>query len=116
MAGATHILVPGMPDLGLTPHYLAMGPTQAAEATDFSFGFDQTLQAELKVNFPLTSAVALRDLNYCVPITHTWRIGVRFSTLGWTGLLAGLQLATFSASLAVSLDGWFVEVYPLRRQ
>jgi phospholipase/lecithinase/hemolysin len=45
--GATHILVPGMPDLGLTPFYLSMGPSQAAQATAFSFAFDQALQAGL---------------------------------------------------------------------
>jgi len=40
--GATHILVPGMPDLGLTPRYIG-NPS----ATAFSFAFDQALQANL---------------------------------------------------------------------
>jgi phospholipase/lecithinase/hemolysin len=40
--GATHILVPGMPDMGLTPAY---NGDQAATA--FSFAFDQALQASL---------------------------------------------------------------------
>jgi cholinesterase len=40
--GATHILVPGMPDLGLTPAYFGN-----ANATAFSFAFDQALQANL---------------------------------------------------------------------
>ena len=40
--GATHILVPGMPDMGLTPAYYG---DQAA--TGFSFAFDQALQASL---------------------------------------------------------------------
>jgi phospholipase/lecithinase/hemolysin len=40
--GATHILVPGMPDLGLTPAYFGN-----ASATAFSFAFDQALQANL---------------------------------------------------------------------
>jgi phospholipase/lecithinase/hemolysin len=40
--GATHILVPGMPDLGLTPAYYAN-----ASATAFSFAFDQALRASL---------------------------------------------------------------------
>jgi phospholipase/lecithinase/hemolysin len=40
--GATHILVPGMPDLGLTPAYFG-----DANATAFSFAFDQALQANL---------------------------------------------------------------------
>ena len=40
--GATHILVPGMPDLGLTPAYFG-----DPNATGFSFAFDQALQANL---------------------------------------------------------------------
>jgi len=40
--GATHILVPGMPDMGLTPAYYGN-----ASATAFSFAFDQALQASL---------------------------------------------------------------------
>jgi phospholipase/lecithinase/hemolysin len=40
--GAKHILVPGMPDLGLTPHYYG-----DASATAFSFAFDQALHADL---------------------------------------------------------------------
>lgn len=40
--GATHILVPGMPDMGLTPAYYGN-----ASATAFSFAFDQALQANL---------------------------------------------------------------------
>ena len=42
LAGAQHILVPGMADLGLTPAYLGN-----ASATAFSFAFDQALQANL---------------------------------------------------------------------
>ena len=40
--GATHILVPGMPDMGLTPAYYG-----DPSATAFSFAFDQALQANL---------------------------------------------------------------------
>ena len=40
--GATHILVPGMPDLGLTPLYFGN-----SAATAFSLSFDQALQALL---------------------------------------------------------------------
>jgi phospholipase/lecithinase/hemolysin len=42
LAGAQHILVPGMPDLGLTPAYYG-NPL----ATGFSFAFDQALQGNL---------------------------------------------------------------------
>jgi cholinesterase len=45
--GATHILVPGMPDLGLTPLYIGLGGMQQANATAFSYAFDQALQASL---------------------------------------------------------------------
>ena len=45
--GATHILVPGMPDMGLTPLYISLGGMQQANATAFSFAFDQALQASL---------------------------------------------------------------------
>src|SRR5262249_49861258 len=41
-AGATHILVPGMPDMGLTPAYYGN-----SAATAFSFAFDQALEANL---------------------------------------------------------------------
>jgi cholinesterase len=40
--GATHILVPGTPDLGLTPAYYGN-----ASATAFSYAFDQALQSNL---------------------------------------------------------------------
>jgi phospholipase/lecithinase/hemolysin len=40
--GASHILVPGMPDLGLTPAYYG-----DPSATAFSFAFDQALRANL---------------------------------------------------------------------
>lgn len=42
LAGAQHILVPGMPDLGLTPAYFG-----DPSATAFSFAFDQGLRANL---------------------------------------------------------------------
>lgn len=42
LAGAQHILVPGMPDLGLTPAHYGI-----ASATAFSYAFDQALQANL---------------------------------------------------------------------
>jgi phospholipase/lecithinase/hemolysin len=42
LAGAQHILVPGMPDLGLTPAYYG-----SANASGFSQAFDLTLQANL---------------------------------------------------------------------
>jgi cholinesterase len=43
--GATHILVPGLPDLGLTPEF--SGPTTAAAATAYSTQFNADLLAGL---------------------------------------------------------------------
>ena len=50
-AGAKHILVPGLPDLGLTPQYA--GTTESAAATALSDGFNALLMASLpkKANY-----------------------------------------------------------------
>ena len=45
--GAQHILVPGMPDLGLTPTFESMGPVAAAEASLITNAFNAELQASL---------------------------------------------------------------------
>jgi phospholipase/lecithinase/hemolysin len=45
--GAQHILVPGMPDLGLTPALLAGGPAAAAQATAVTTAFNTTLASSL---------------------------------------------------------------------
>jgi cholinesterase len=45
--GAHHVLVPGMPDLGLTPFVRAQGPVAVAEATAVSDYFNATLAASL---------------------------------------------------------------------
>ena len=45
--GAQHILVPGMPDLGLTPTFESMGPAAAAEASLITNAFNAELQASL---------------------------------------------------------------------
>lgn len=46
-AGANHILVPGMPDLGLTPEIRALGPGYVAAATFLSQYFNTKLLSEL---------------------------------------------------------------------
>ena len=46
-AGAKHILVPGMPDLGLTPGYIALGPVVAGEASFLSNYFNTELLKDL---------------------------------------------------------------------
>lgn len=46
-AGAQHILVPDMPDLGLTPRLLAEGPAASAEGTEVTDLFNALLAASL---------------------------------------------------------------------
>jgi phospholipase/lecithinase/hemolysin len=45
--GARRVLVPGMPDLGLTPYYRSMGPVSAAEASLLTGYFNAQLAASL---------------------------------------------------------------------
>jgi phospholipase/lecithinase/hemolysin len=45
--GAQHILVPNMPDLGLTPRLLALGPVVSAEGTEVTDLFNALLAASL---------------------------------------------------------------------
>ncbi len=45
--GVQHILVPGIPDLGLTPYFAGLGPAAAAQATAFSDLFNAELSATL---------------------------------------------------------------------
>ena len=45
--GATNILVPGMPDLGLTPKIESMGPAAAAAASAYTNAFNAALMASL---------------------------------------------------------------------
>jgi len=45
--GAQHILVPGMPDLGLTPYFAGLGPLAAAQASAVTDAFNAALYAGL---------------------------------------------------------------------
>jgi len=45
--GAKNILVPGMPDLGLTPYFRSLGPTAAAGASAATDAFNSALEASL---------------------------------------------------------------------
>lgn len=47
LLGATDILVPGMPDLGLTPFFQAQGPLAAAQGTALTDAFNGALRANL---------------------------------------------------------------------
>lgn len=45
--GVTHILAPGMPDLGLTPYFRSLGPVAAAQGSLLTDGFNALLLAGL---------------------------------------------------------------------
>lgn len=45
--GANHILVPGMPDLGLTPYFQGLGPVAASQVSLLTNAFNSALQATL---------------------------------------------------------------------
>jgi cholinesterase len=47
LLGAQHILVPGMPDLGLTPYFAGLGPVAAAQASAITDFFNAALYAGL---------------------------------------------------------------------
>ena len=47
LLGARHILVPGMPDLGLTPYFQSLSPAGAAEGSALSAAFNAELSADL---------------------------------------------------------------------
>jgi phospholipase/lecithinase/hemolysin len=47
LLGARNILVPGLPDLGLTPYFLSLGPVAAAQASSATDAFNSALRAGL---------------------------------------------------------------------
>ena len=47
--GAQHFLVPGMPDLGLTPYFRSLGASAAAAATAFTDAFNLVLESQLSL-------------------------------------------------------------------
>lgn len=57
--GAQHILVPGLPDLGLVPYQLVQGPIVAAQATLLSNYFNARLLAALPPNVIFFDTAAL---------------------------------------------------------
>lgn len=61
--GATNILVPGMPDIGLTPYYRSLGPVVSAEASALTDAFNAALQADLPAGVTyLDTASLLREI------------------------------------------------------
>lgn len=56
--GAQHILVPNMPDLGLTPRVLALGPGASAGATAASDAFNALLAASLPAGVTMFDTAA----------------------------------------------------------
>ena len=57
--GAHHILVPGMPDLGLTPYFRSLGPVAAAQGSAITDAVNAAVSANLPadVNFYDTAAL-----------------------------------------------------------
>jgi phospholipase/lecithinase/hemolysin len=47
LLGAQNILVPGMPDLGLTPYFQSLGPVAAAQASALTDVFNAAIQSNL---------------------------------------------------------------------
>ena len=47
LLGAQHILVPGLPDLGLTPFFRSLGPLAAAQASAATDAFNLALSSSL---------------------------------------------------------------------
>ncbi len=59
LLGAQHILVPGMPDLGLTPYFQSLGPAGAAEGSALSAAFNAELSADLPAGVAYYDTAAL---------------------------------------------------------
>ena len=57
--GAQHILVPGMPDIGLTPFMQSLGPAAAAQASAATDAFNAALVAGLPSGVLFSDVAAL---------------------------------------------------------
>ena len=61
--GAQHILVPGMPDLGLTPYFQSLGPAGAAQGSAATAAFNGALSSSLPSGVLFYDTAALiRDM------------------------------------------------------
>ena len=65
-AGARYVLVPNIPDIGLTPTFLAQGPVAAAQGTALASAYNQALYGGLEANglrvIPLDTFTFLREV------------------------------------------------------
>ena len=65
-AGARYVLVPNIPDLGLTPSFRAQGPAAAAQGTALATGYNQALFSTLASNglavIPVDTFAFLREV------------------------------------------------------
>jgi len=61
-SGASHFLVPNVPDIGVTPAVRALGPQAVAVATGLSAGFNTALEATL-VNLETDFGIQITRLN-----------------------------------------------------
>lgn len=106
--GAQHILVPNMPDLGLTPFFLAQGSTAAAGASALTDAFNAGLAGTLSATFggsgldimSFDTAAFLRNA-----VTNP-------ASLGFTNVTSSCLAAGFSAF--PNCDGYlfFDDVHP----
>ena len=72
-AGARYVLVPNIPDIGLTPTFLAQGPVAAAQGTALATAYNQALYGGLEANglrvIPLDTFTFLREVA-ASPVTY----------------------------------------------
>ena len=65
-AGAQYVLVPAVPDLGMTPGFLAQGPTASAQATALATNYNNALYSALAAQnlrvIPLNTFSFLREV------------------------------------------------------
>lgn len=65
-AGARYVLVPNIPDIGLTPTFLAQGPAAAAQGTAIASAYNNALYGGLQANglrvIPLDTFTFLREV------------------------------------------------------
>ena len=59
LLGAHNILVPGLPDFGLTPDFRAMGPVAAAQASAFTDAYNAALRSSLPAGVLFYDTAAL---------------------------------------------------------
>jgi len=109
--GARNILVPNMPDLGLTPFALALGATFAASATGVTNAFNAGLASALSADRAALSAAGVRIFEFAT--AQFIRNTVAHPPAGLTNVSASC-LSGGLAALAANCAGYlyFDDVHP----